>query len=70
HCGAYKDIISQGVKVIDGKKVLSLIEQHKPELIREVSGDGVYIGEKIKPSLSNKALMDALHFSETKQLCD
>ncbi|WP_191907360.1 NACHT domain-containing protein [Vibrio diabolicus] len=70
HCGAYKDIISQGVKVIDGKKVLSLIEQHKPELIREVSGDGAYIGEKIKPSLSNKALMDALHFSETKQLCD
>ncbi|WP_170960640.1 NACHT domain-containing protein [Vibrio lentus] len=70
HSGAYKDVIAKGVKVIDGKKILSLIDQHKPELIREISGDGAYIGEKIKPALSNKALMDALHFNETKQLCD
>lgn len=70
HSGAYKDVISKGVKVIDGKKILSLIDLHKPELIREISGDGAYIGEKIKPTLSNKALMDALHFNEIRQLCD
>ncbi|WP_220720423.1 NACHT domain-containing protein [Agarivorans litoreus] len=66
----YRDVLRKGVTIIDGKRLLSLIDKHKPELIREISGDSAYIGEKIKPALSNKALMDALHLGDTKELCD
>ncbi|MFQ1846068.1 NACHT domain-containing protein [Aeromonas veronii] len=70
HQGAYRDIISQGIKIIDGESLAKLISKHTPELARKIIGDTTYIGDLINPKLSNKTLMNALNFSETKQLCD
>ena len=70
HQGAYKNIIEQGVKIIDGEGLAALISKHTPELARKIIGDTTYIGDLINPKLSNKTLMNALNFSETKQLCE
>lgn len=70
HKGAFYSLIQQGVNIIDGKRLLVLIEKHHEGLIRIISGDESYIGEKIRPKLSNDSLMDALHFSsQKKELC-
>lgn len=70
HSGAFKAVVEKGVDIIDGKKLLLLIDKHYPDLKRVIAGDGVYIGNKLKTKLTNKALMDALHLTKTKELCE
>jgi hypothetical protein len=70
HQGAFKDVLEMGVKIIDGNLLSNLINENMPELIRTITGDKTYIGEKIKPGLSNQALMSALNFNGKKNICD
>ncbi|WP_218419543.1 NACHT domain-containing protein [Alteromonas lipotrueae] len=70
HPGAFKKIIDDGVTIIDGREIIRLIRKHHPELERVVSGDEAYVGEKLKPNLNNKALLNALYLSNSKNLCD
>lgn len=70
HNNAYKEVLDMGVLIIDGQKLSKLIKEHMPELIRKITGDNSYIGEKIKTELSNEKLMNALNFKNKKNLCD
>lgn len=70
HQGAYQQIIKDGVKIIDGHELISLLSKHMPALAREIVGDTTYIGDIINSELSNKILMKALNLHNTRQLCD
>lgn len=70
HSGAYKKIIDNNIKIIDGDALIELINTHAPELIRILVGDTTFIGESIIPKLTNEALTRALNLKQTKQLCD
>lgn len=70
HQGAYQKIIKDGVKIIDGHELISLLSKHMPALAREIVGDTTYIGDIINSELSNKILMKALNLHNTRQLCD
>lgn len=70
HQGAYQQIIKDGVKIIDGNELISLLSKYMPALAREIVGDTTYIGDVINSELSNKILMKALNLNNTRQLCD
>ena len=70
HRGAMKSLENLNVTIIDGKKLLLLVEQYIPEKMSFISGDNSAIGDALKANLTNGALMDALSFKENKQICD
>lgn len=70
HRGAIKKLEALNVSIVDGRKLLQLIEQHIPEKLSYISGDNSAIGDALKANLTNNALMDALSFKDSKQICD
>lgn len=70
HHGAMKALENLNVSIIDGKKLLLLVEQYIPEKLSFISGDNSAIGDALKTNLTNNALMDALSFKDNKQICD
>lgn len=70
HSGAMLDILREGVRIIDGLMLNSLIETHAPELIQKIKGERSFLIDKTLPKLTNESLMKALSFQDHRELCD
>ncbi|MCI2963147.1 hypothetical protein MO387_08605 [Shewanella sp. N2AIL] len=70
HKGALREVIKNGIHIIDGNKLSELINEYVPELVSQILGEKNYIGNAIQPALTNKTLLSALNFKKTKSLSE
>jgi len=58
------------LKLLDGKKLLVLLETHYQEFIARVIGGDEAIHAAVRTQLSNEVLLDALHFTKEQDIQD
>jgi len=70
HKGAFKTLLNENIKIIDGYRINELLNIHFPELIYKVLDDKDIIKSNVVPMLNNSMLMKALSLNKTENLCD
>ena len=68
HKGAYKLLLEKEVKIIDGDKVVNLLDRHAPHLVGEIFDHDTQIDHIISSTLNNQALMRALDTNLNREI--
>ncbi|MCG7560188.1 NACHT domain-containing protein [Pseudoalteromonas sp. McH1-42] len=70
HYGALKKAKLEGVSIIDGAKLLSLLHSNAPDLLRSLMRDNEILKSYINPELTNDSLMKAINLGDKKNVFD